>query len=136
MEPRIHDHFRETQCMVIVLEKSVTYVVRISKISSAHGTSPQQWRVVLLNPRTPKMAKPTSKSPATAANHARPPYSRQPTRPARPTAAPWLRSRPLALAPGSSYKAAPRHEAAEAIERSLTPITERAVSPNSKFPPE
>jgi hypothetical protein len=34
MEQRIHGHFRETQCIVVILEKFVAFVVKIAKISS------------------------------------------------------------------------------------------------------
>lgn len=54
---------------------------------------------------------------------------RQPTAcPAANQPPPSLRSRPLALPRRSSYKAAPRHEAGEAIERSLTYAGRRASS--------
>jgi hypothetical protein len=33
MEQRIHDHFREVQCMLAILEKPVAFVVKIAKIS-------------------------------------------------------------------------------------------------------
>jgi hypothetical protein len=31
MEQRIHGHFREAQCMMIILEKPVAFVVKITK---------------------------------------------------------------------------------------------------------
>jgi hypothetical protein len=34
MEQRIHCHFRETQCMLVLLEKSVAFMVKIAKISN------------------------------------------------------------------------------------------------------
>jgi hypothetical protein len=37
MEQRIHSHFREAQCMVVILEKSVAFVVKIAKISRGAG---------------------------------------------------------------------------------------------------
>jgi hypothetical protein len=33
MEQWIHGHFREAQCMVVILEKPVAFVVKIEKIS-------------------------------------------------------------------------------------------------------
>jgi hypothetical protein len=30
MEQRIHGHFREAQCMVVILEKRVAFVVKIA----------------------------------------------------------------------------------------------------------
>jgi hypothetical protein len=33
MEQRIHGHFREAQCTVVILEKHVAFVVKIAKIS-------------------------------------------------------------------------------------------------------
>jgi hypothetical protein len=39
MRQRIHDHFREALCMVVILEKPVTFVVKIAKISSIPGPS-------------------------------------------------------------------------------------------------
>jgi hypothetical protein len=35
MEQHIHGYFREAQCMVVILQKPVTFVVKIAKISRA-----------------------------------------------------------------------------------------------------
>jgi hypothetical protein len=33
MEQQIHGHFREAQCMMVILKKPVAFVVKIAKIS-------------------------------------------------------------------------------------------------------
>jgi hypothetical protein len=40
MEQRIHGHFREAKCMVVILEKPVAFVVKIAKISLVLGCFP------------------------------------------------------------------------------------------------
>jgi hypothetical protein len=37
MEQRIRGHFREAQCLVVILEKPTAFVVKMAKISSHTG---------------------------------------------------------------------------------------------------
>jgi hypothetical protein len=42
MEQLIHGHFREAHCMVVILEKPITFVVKIAKISTSSARASRQ----------------------------------------------------------------------------------------------